>query len=206
MSIPGLLAFASAMFLLAVSPGPGVFATLARALASGFAHAAVLVLGIVLGDIIFLLLAIYGLSSMAEILGSFFTFVKYGGGVYLIWLGIQIWHTDTDTKNRQLQGVREDSWKKNFLSGLMVTLANPKVIFFYLGFLPTVVNLSNLTNTDVLAISIVVIAVLGTVLLSYAFLATRAGKLLSSKQNQKYLNRCAGGVMVTAGGAILLNP
>jgi len=204
MTILNLLAFASAMFLLAVSPGPGVFATLARALASGFSHAAVLVLGIVLGDIIFLLLAIYGLSSMAEILGSFFSFVKYGGGLYLLWLGIKIWRAEPHS--REVKGVQEDSWRKNFLSGLIITLANPKVIFFYLGFLPTFMDLSSLTNGDILAISAVVIAVLGTVLLSYAFLATRASKIISSKQNQKRLNRCAGGVMVTAGGAILLRP
>ena len=204
MTILNLLAFASAMFLLAVSPGPVVFATLARALASGFSHAAVLVLGIVLGDIIFLLLAIYGLSSMAEILGSFFSFVKYGGGLYLLWLGIKIWRAEPH--NREVRGMREDSWRKNFLSGLIITLANPKVIFFYLGFLPTFMDLSSLTNGDILAISAVVIAVLGTVLLSYAFLATRASKIISSEQNQKRLNRCAGGVMVTAGGAILLRP
>ena len=204
MTILNLLAFASAMFLLAVSPGPGVFATLARALASGFSHAAVLVLGIVLGDIIFLLLAIYGLSSMAEILGSFFIFVKYGGGLYLLWLGIKIWRTETS--NKLVQGVREDSWGKNLLSGLIITLANPKVIFFYLGFLPTFVDLSSLTNVDILSISAVVVMILGSVLLGYAFLATRASKLISSEQNQKRLNRCAGGVMVTAGSAILFRP
>lgn len=199
-----LLAFAAAMFLLAASPGPGVFATLARALASGFSHAAVLVLGIVLGDIIFLLLAIYGLSSMAEFLGSFFTFVKYAGGLYLIWLGVGIWRSKASTK--KVLGVREDSWKKNFLSGLSITLANPKVIFFYLGFLPTFVDLTRLTYIDILAISVVVVVVLGSVLLSYAFLATRASRLITSERNQIRLNRCAGGVMITAGGAILMKP
>lgn len=202
MTLLNLLTFGAAMFLLAASPGPGVFATLARALASGFSHAAVLVLGIVLGDIIFLLLAIYGLSSIAEFLGSFFTFVKYAGGLYLIWLGIGIWRSETNTK--KVRGVREDSWKKNFLSGLSITLANPKVIFFYLGFLPTFVDLTRLTNFDVLAISVVVVVVLGSVLLSYAFLATRASRIITSERNQTRLNRCAGSVMITAGGTILI--
>lgn len=202
MTLLNLLTFGAAMFLLAASPGPGVLATLARALASGFSHAAVLVLGIVLGDIIFLLLAIYGLSSIAEFLGSFFTFVKYAGGLYLIWLGIGIWRSEANTK--KVRGVREDSWKKNFLSGLSITLANPKVIFFYLGFLPTFVDLTRLTNFDVLAISVVVVVVLGSVLLSYAFLATRASRIITSERNQTRLNRCAGCVMITAGGTILI--
>ncbi len=204
MTLLNLLTFGAAMFLLAASPGPGVFATLARALSNGFAHAAILVLGIVLGDIIFLLLAIYGLSSMAELLGSFFTFVKYAGGLYLIWLGIKIWRSDTDTK--QVVGVRELSWKKNFISGLSITLANPKVIFFYLGFLPTFMDLTTLTNVDIFSISLVVVFVLGSVLLGYAFLATRASRFITSERNQTLLTRCAGGVMVTAGGALLMKP
>ena len=202
MSLLNLLSFGAAMFLLAVSPGPGVFATIARALSNGFAHAAVLVLGIVLGDITFLLLAIYGLASMAELLGNFFLLIQYVGGLYLIWLGIAIWRSDENRK--KLTATDERSWQKNFFSGLSITLANPKVILFYLGFLPTFVDLSKLTNSDILAISGVVIVVLGSVLLSYAFLAARASRFVSSKRSQKRLNHCAGCVMITAGGTILL--
>ncbi|MBU1231251.1 MAG: LysE family translocator [Proteobacteria bacterium] len=201
MNLLTLLTFAAAMFLLAASPGPGVFATLARALASGFSHAAVLVLGVVVGDLIFLLLAIYGLSSMAELLGSFFTFIKYAGGVYLLWLGLKIWRTPPELPS--VQGVRELSWKKNFLSGLSITLANPKVILFYLGFLPTFVDLTGLTNLDVLAISAVVTTVLGSVLLSYAWAASRARRLFTRQETVARMNKCAGGVMMTAGAVIL---
>ncbi|AGF78741.1 putative threonine efflux protein [Desulfocapsa sulfexigens DSM 10523] len=197
-----LITFGAAMFLLAASPGPGVFATVARALSNGFAHAAILVLGIVTGDLIFLLLAVYGLSAMAEILGSFFVFVKYGGGLYLIWLGIKIWRSAPEPVS--IEGIKELSWKKNFGSGLIITLANPKVILFYLGFLPTFVDLASLSHLDILAISIVVTTVLGSVLLCYAWTAARAGQLFKSAKALKMTNRCAGGVMITAGCAILL--
>lgn len=190
------------MFLLAASPGPGVFATVARALASGFSHAAVLVLGIVVGDLIFLLLAVYGLSAMAEILGSFFSFVKYAGGLYLIWLGVKIWRSPQKTVS--VEGERELSWKKNFMSGLIITLANPKVIFFYLGFLPGFVDLTLLTHLDVLAISIVVTTVLGSVLLSYAWAASKTGLLFNDRKTLNIINKSAAGIMMTAGCTILL--
>jgi threonine/homoserine/homoserine lactone efflux protein len=202
MSFFSLLTFAAAMFLLAAAPGPGVFATVARALASGFSHAAVLVLGIVLGDLIFLLLAVYGLSAMAEILGSFFTVIKYGGGLYLLWLGFNIWRSSPKTTS--VAEIQELSWTKNFISGLAVTLANPKVILFYLGFLPTFVDLVSLTHLDVLAISIVVTVVLGNVLLSYAWAASKAGQLFKNKKTLSVINKCAGGVMMIAGCTILL--
>ncbi|MEN8198815.1 MAG: LysE family translocator [Thermodesulfobacteriota bacterium] len=197
-----LISFGLAMFLLAASPGPGVFATVARALASGFSHAAVLVLGIVLGDLIFLLLAIYGLSAIADLLGNFFTLVKCVGGLYLIWLGIQIWRTPAAPD--QVTGTVELSWKKNFSSGLIITLANPKVILFYLGFLPAFVELSALTTMDVLLIAAVVVVVLSSVLLSYAWAASQTGRFFKTQSSFRLLNRCAGGTMVTVGCAILL--
>lgn len=71
MTLLNMLGLAGAMLLLAITPGPGVFVTVASALASGFARAVWVVAGIVMGDLIFLLLAIYGLSAMAEFLGGF---------------------------------------------------------------------------------------------------------------------------------------
>ena len=202
MTMLTLVTFGAAMFLLAASPGPGVFATVARALANGFSHAAILVLGIIVGDLVFLLLAVYGLSAMAAVLGSFFVFVKYAGGLYLIWLGITIWRSSPEPI--ALQESNNRSWMKNFSSGLVITLANPKVILFYLGFLPTFVDLASLTHMDILAISIVVTFVLGTVLLCYAWMASRTGQLFKSTKALKMTNRFAGGVMLTAGCAILL--
>ncbi len=66
MSIISFFALAGAMLLLAIIPGPGVYAVVARALASGFKHSVIVILGIVMGDLIFLLSAIYGLAAVAE--------------------------------------------------------------------------------------------------------------------------------------------
>ncbi len=122
MTFPSLLAFAGAILLLAITPGPGVFATVARALASGLSHASVLALGIVTGDLIFLLLAIYGLSAVAEFLGGFFSLIKYLGAAYLIWLGISLWRVKPEVVKVDAIKV---SWKTNFFSGLFTTLGNP---------------------------------------------------------------------------------
>jgi len=91
MTILNILGLAGAMLLLAITPGPGVFATVARALASGFKQASLVVVGIIIGDLIFLLMAIYGLSALSDIFGNFFTLVKYLGGAYLMWLGYKVW-------------------------------------------------------------------------------------------------------------------
>ena len=200
MTLYSMLAFAGAMFLLAITPGPGVFATISRGLSSGFNNAAFVVFGIILGDIIFLLLAIFGLSAIATVLGEFFVIVKYLGAAYLLYLGYKILTSKEEDTN--VDGVYELSWKKNFLAGLLITLANPKVILFYLGFLPTFVNLQTLTAFDIAIIVTITVVVIAIVLLSYAYSASGAKKLFKSKTAKRKMNIAAGSVMITAGGVL----
>ena len=202
MSLLNVLAFSIAMFLLAITPGPGVFATISRALSSGFSNASFVVFGIVIGDIIFLLLAIFGLSTIASILGDFFILVKYLCGTYLLFLGYKI--LTSKEKETNLKGIHELSWKKNFLTGLIITLSNPKVILFYLGFLPTFINLQTLTTIDIFIILSIVSIVLGGVMLAYAYSASSAKDLFKSKSSKRKMNIAAGSVMISAGAVLII--
>jgi threonine/homoserine/homoserine lactone efflux protein len=201
MSLLNVLAFSIAMFLLAITPGPGVFATISRALASGFSNASFVVFGIVIGDIIFLLLAIFGLSAIASILGELFILVKYLGGAYLLFLGYKI--LISKEKETNIKAIHELSWKKNFLTGLIITLSNPKVILFYLGFLPTFINLKTLNTIDIITVSSIVAIVLGGVMLTYAYSASRAKNLFKSNSSKRKMNLLAGTVMISAGVVLI---
>ncbi len=193
-------ALAGALFLLAVSPGPGVFATTARALASGFRRAALLAAGMVLGDLIFLLLAIYGLAAVAEVLGDFFAVVRFAGAGYLLWLGYRLWTVrPSGTPAGRPPWIRTD-----FLSGLVITLGNPKVILFYLGFLPTFLDLGHLSGAEVLLAVTIVVAVLGSVLLGYALAASRVSRHLRSPRSMRNLNRASGTAMIGVGLALMV--
>jgi threonine/homoserine/homoserine lactone efflux protein len=197
------IGFSVAMLVLAASPGPGVFATIARALASGFRPSLAVICGIVLGDIIFMLFAAFGLSMVARALGNLFVIVKICGGAYLIWLGVRIWlkKPESVTENQNLNN--HSQWG-NFATGLVITLSNPKVVLFYCGFLPTFLDLSALTLTDLVIVVTIITVVLGCVLGTYAFLASRARKMFTNRQAVRRLNRAAGGVMVAAGVAIAI--
>jgi len=201
MSLISVLALAAAMFVLAATPGPGVFAATARSLACGFGHGAAVVAGIVAGDLMFLLLAVYGLAAVAELMGGLFAVVKYVGGAYLLWLGYRIWTVEPGVGD--IQGVTELSWRANFASGLVITLGNPKVILFYLGFLPTFMDLTRLTHADVAIAATVVSVVLGSVLLGYAWAAARTRRLFTERRSLRRLNRAAGGVMMTTGAVLI---
>ncbi|RXJ98702.1 lysine transporter [Arcobacter sp. CECT 8989] len=204
MSLIDMLTFSGAMFLFALSPGPGLFAIISNALSSGLKNTSFLVIGMVIGDIVFLLLAIFGLSVIASILGDFFIIVKYIGGMYLLYLGYKIITTKEEETN--IREIKSLPWKKNFIAGLLITLSNPKVIFFYLGFLPTFINLQTLTIYDIVIVTTLVTIVLSVVLLAYAYSANSAKKLFKSKSAKRKINIVAGSVMITAGGVLIAKP
>jgi threonine/homoserine/homoserine lactone efflux protein len=201
LTVYSAIGFSVAMLVLAASPGPGVFATIARALASGFRPSLAVICGIVLGDIIFLIFAAFGLSMVARVLGNLFFIVKICGGAYLVWLGVRIWLKKPEPVSANQNQDTRSQWG-NFATGLVITLSNPKVILFYCGFLPTFLDLSALTLIDLIIVVTIITVVLGCVLGTYALLASRARRLFTNQLAVRRLNRAAGGVMVATGVAI----
>ena len=205
MSPETLLAFTVAMILLAVSPGPGFLMVVARALSGGFAAGLAAIAGLVLGDLVFLVLAVLGMSTLAAVMGEFFLAVKILGAAYLIWLGVKTWRSEprlpamesaADAKATKLPHHRSATL------GFFVTLGNPKAILFYSALLPTFVDVGSLTAPDVALLSGIVTLVLFAVLSVYAFLAARAGRVVRSERALRWLNRATGGLLVTAGVAV----
>ncbi len=198
MTIESILGLSLAMLILAASPGPGVFASVSQALSSGFRSSLDVISGIVLGDLLFLMFAILGLSTIAHAMGEFFFIVKIAGGAYLIWLGVKMWTASPDSAGLKGNVVKGSGWRR-FIGGLFITLGNPKVILFYIGFLPTFVDLSSLTISDVAIVMALITGVLFVVLGVYAYCAARARRLFTSGRAIKNLNRGAGTIMVGAG-------
>jgi len=135
-------------------------------------------------------------------MGSFFIVIKIIGSAYLIFLGIKIWMSKPVlVQQQQINGEKTIKYG-NFLSGLGITLANPKVIIFYCGFLPTFMDLSSMTGFDICIVTIVLACVLSVVLIFYAYLASSARLFFSTTRSARWLNRAAGAMMVTVGAAI----
>ena len=209
MPLSNMLALMFAMFLMAASPGPGVMATVARCFSGGVKPAILLGCGIVTGDLVFLLAAIFGLSYIAEAIGALFVIIKIAGACYLMWIGAKAIFSDgwkqPVFKQQEDGGTKKREYRSSdFLSGLAITLGNPKVIVFYLSFLPTFVDLQHLSKIDVMLTVMIVVTVLSIVLLAYIFATTTAKTFLSSaERNRKYFSK-AGGVMLFGSGIFLL--
>jgi threonine/homoserine/homoserine lactone efflux protein len=201
MSPATLITFSAAFLVAAASPGPGMTAIVARGLGGGFRGAFPMVVGLVLGDLVFLSAAAFGLAAIAQTFATAFMVIQYAGAAYLLWLAFRLWAARPDP-----EGVRaraREHWARTVLAGLALTLGNPKTIIFYLALLPTLVPLAVMTTADVLELAAVVVVLLLAVGSCYAAAAAGAREMLRSPRALRRLNRTAGVMMAGAAAAVI---
>ncbi|MGE0502755.1 MAG: LysE family translocator [Rhizobiaceae bacterium] len=201
MTLPGFIAYCGALAVAAAIPGPGVTALVARALGSGFRSSLFMSFGLVVGDLTYLTAVVLGLAYVAQTFGTAFLILKWLGIAYLVWLAGAIWRSGVVAQNVEANRSRGGA-VASFLSGLAVTIGNPKTMVFYLALTPTLVDLATITVTDYLILAACTVVVLLIVLVPYLVLAARARWFLSSPRALKVLNRTAAGFMVGAAAAI----
>ena len=192
-----IAALSGTMLALAVVPGPSDFAVVARSIASGFAHGLIMVCGIIAADLLFIVLAVYSLSVVADQLGPLFEFVNYACGAYLIWLGISSWKAASSLEHTPKPAAF--SRTSSFISGLLITLGDPKAILFYMALFPAFLDVSGISLTDTIIIMLLATAVVGGVKLSYAYMAVKASAFFANTKARKYLDISAGSVLIGAG-------
>ncbi len=168
--LPTIAAFSLATLLLAITPGPDMTLWMSRTIRDGRAIGMVTLLGTNLGIAIHTLLVAFGVSALVVASPVAFLVLKTGGAGYLLWLAIQA------LRNRSVLSVKaagktDASLGKAFLNGLWVNLLNPKVIIFFMTFLPQFVRVNDPHVTGkliflgllsiVIALPIAIIVVLG---------------------------------------------
>ena len=193
MTLTILFAYAAALFIAAVIPGPGITAIVARALGSGFWPGFFMGLGLILGDVVYLTAVILGLAIIAQAFGTVFMLIKIAGALYLAYIAWKLWTAGLLPQNIEAQ--RATGLTMSFLSGLLVTLGNPKTMLFYIALVPTLVNLEAIGLRDYALLLAVTLVVLLAVLVPYMALASRARLLLRQPKALQRLNRVAAGIL-----------
>lgn len=199
-----MLALFATLFVLACIPGASALTVSARSAAHGFRHGIVTTAGIVAGDIVYILIAVYGLSILAETLGDRFLLVKYVGACYLLWLGVGLWRSGADRD--KVEGSGKTTLLASFLAGLAITLADQKAILFYLGFFPSLINLTVITGADTMLIVAIASLAVGSAKLLYAYLAARGSTLSTGAGFKRGIRAAAGGLLIAVAIYIVLRP
>jgi threonine/homoserine/homoserine lactone efflux protein len=200
-SLYELLLYAGGMAVLWVIPGPVWVALTSRALSGGFASAWPLAVGVALGDVIWPLAAIFGLSWILSVYGGFLAALKWVAAAIFLLMGVLLLRKPAAPLTTDSRMTRPGLWA-GFAVGVAAVIGNPKAILFYMGVLPGFFDLSRVTGPDIAAILFVsmLIPMLGN--LGLALFLDRARRLLSSPQSLRRLNLVSGLLLIGVGCAI----
>jgi threonine/homoserine/homoserine lactone efflux protein len=198
MNLEGGITFFIAIFIFGITPGPGIFALLGRAIAFNAKSCFPLALGMTLSDIVYLTMACFGLAAIAENWNTAFTVIRLVGAAYLMYLGWKMWTSPAEPVKNESNSLAY-SWPALLLQGILISASNPKVILFYIAFLPTFMDLSTLQAGDIVIAAALTLFALVSGLMLVAYGAGRARLVFRSTRAMKQLNRIAGSIMAGAG-------
>jgi threonine/homoserine/homoserine lactone efflux protein len=134
-----LLAFAVAAFVIAITPGPDMALQMSRSINHGFWHGIACGMGAMSGIVVHTTLAAFGISVLIVAAPPLFLALKIAGAVYLLWLA---WQALTKGGGIRIAaaGKREPTLWQSYMTGIGINLLNPKVVLFFVTFLPQFVT------------------------------------------------------------------
>ncbi|WP_039018314.1 LysE family translocator [Halocynthiibacter namhaensis] len=201
-TITPFFAYAAALFIAAAIPGPGIAALVGQSLGGNARRTGFFMLGIALGDVTWLTVAIVGLAAVAKTFAGAFVVIKLFGALYLLYLAWGFWASDVQ-KTSVASGTERTPVAAMF-AAYIVTLGNPKPIIFYLALLPSVLDLGRVGFGQWMVLSVLTVVVLFVALTPYAFLAAKARNVMSDGAALRKLNQSAAVVIGGAGALILV--
>lgn len=201
MALDTWLIYLLASIGLSLTPGPNSLLALTHGALYGARRTLFTIVGGVFGFSALIALTMFGLSALLQASASVLTVLKWVGGAYLLWLGVQLWRTPA-LQLEQVQGGARLSNAGLFRQGLLSAMANPKVLLFYGAFLPQFID----PQRGLLVQFVVMTATFASVefLVEYllARLAFRIRPWLA--KGGKGFNRCCGGLFALIGVALPL--
>ena len=135
LTAPQTLAFLATAIMLTATPGPDNLMVLSMGMSRGRRAGIAFGLGCALGCLSHTLLAVVGVSALVAASPVAFAALKMAGGAYLLWMGVQAWrHAGAVRVGGDV--VVETPLRQLFVKGLVANAINPKVVLFFLSFLP----------------------------------------------------------------------
>ena len=202
MDAGSLIVFVAVMVALAALPSASVALVVSRAATGGRHQGFAVAGGIVLGDLTFAALAMFGMSWLAETVGGLFTLLRYAGGAYLIWLGWRILSSNPPTgAANPPRGIA--STATSLVAGLVLTLGDVKAILFYASLFPNLFELTALNWADITLLFVVTAVTVGGVKAGYALAAERVSARLRAGAAGGLARRLPGALVMGAGAWVV---
>lgn len=192
-----------AVLILTASPGPSALLCMTKAVSSGWRAGVWVAMGSLTAITLMMTLSFVGLGVLISSSETLFNLIKWGGVVYLIYLGLKLIFSKQDSYEFNRTPVQQRlSAIKHYASGFVVGASNPKAILFFTALFPQFIdaNESLLTQYTVLASTFMVLEL--SWLCCYVYLGQKSSAWILARGRAKLFNRLTGGVFVGAGAVL----
>ncbi|PSW16879.1 LysE family translocator [Photobacterium sanctipauli] len=187
---------------LAFAPGPNGLLALSHGALYGRKKVLATIFGGVSGFILIIALAMFGVGAAMQASSHALSILKWAGGLYLIYIGIQLWRSPTIDMNTATQATSKGAGSL-FRQGFFAAISNPKVLLFFGAFLPQF-----MTSDSPIIPQFIILALTFAVVefgVEY-FVACMAYKLRPWLENKgKQFNRGCGSVFALLGASLPLS-
>jgi homoserine/homoserine lactone efflux protein len=201
MELGNWLIYFAAVIGLTLTPGPNGLLALTHGAIYGSKRTIATILGGSVGFATVIALSMFGIGALLAASAQLLIVMKFLGGAYLIWLGIQVWRSPA-LGDELAPNAKNGSSSSLFQQGALAALTNPKGILFFVAFLPQFIDpkLSLISQFVVMALTFVIIEFIYEYVV--ASLANKIKPALS--RFGKKVNRVFGGIFVVIGVALPL--
>lgn len=194
-----LAVFIPTFFLVSLTPGMCMTLALSMGMSIGLKKTFYMMYGELIGVALVATFSVIGVATIMLKYPTIFLVLKYGGGAYLIYLGIQMWLS----RGKMALSLDECNYnisKKSLaIQGFITAIANPKGWAFFIALLPPFID-DSLPMASQLVILICMILLLEfSCLIIYATGGKTLRKLLQNSSNVKFINKIAGTMMMGIG-------
>ena len=195
-----LLTFATAVVGLMLIPGPNVALITANSVAYGPKYGFLTLSGTSSAMVVQLCLTALGMTELLGTMGVWFGWLRWFGVFYLIYLGVAQWRAPVTDLTRTK--AEPKSARAIYTRGLLVSLTNPKTLFFYSAFFPQFVVMNQSVGMQLAVLSVMFVIIALVVDSGWVLLAHRARGLLATRGGLR--NRVTGGFLIGAGAVLAL--
>ncbi len=198
MSLEMWITYVFATSVILIIPGPTIILVISQAVTNGRKSVVPLVAGVILGDFSAMTLSLLGLGAIMAASATLFTLFKWVGAVYLLYLGVKLWRTNSESSS--IQNDKEDvSSFSLFKSSYIVTALNPKGIAFFVAFLPQFISPHSPAFGQILILggTFLFLALVNAAF--YAIFASQLREAIKKASVRRWFNRCGGSALIGAG-------
>ncbi|GIU48929.1 LysE family translocator [Shewanella algidipiscicola] len=189
--------FLPTFFFVSITPGMCMTLAMTLGMSIGVRRTLWMMIGELVGVALVAIAAVMGVASMMLNYPQIFEILKWVGGLYLGFIGVQMWRAKG--KLARLETSTSISNRALITQGFVTAIANPKGWAFMISLLPPFINVDNAIAPQMIMLLSVIMLTEFVSMLAYASGGKSLKLFLSRGDNIKWLNRIAGSLMVGVG-------